>query len=122
MAAQSGSRNEEDASSSVPDPTELSTTTSVTWTKEVAAAIQPTLAQKAAAKLVAQVPRTRYLLVLDHGVTDDVIENVLKSLQTHGLTCQMVAGSGDERYVLVTAEFKVLAAQVIKKVKALRVN
>lgn len=113
MAAQSENRNEK-ASFSVPGPTELSATTSVAETKEPAGAIQPALAQTAA-KLVAQVPRARYLLILDHGVTDDIIMNVLKSLQTHGLTCQLVAGSDDERHILVTAEFNVLAAQVIKK-------
>ena len=116
MSAQSESRNEKaaTASSSVPDATELATTTSVTRTEEHTGSIQPTQAQ-AADKLVVQVPRTRYLLVLDHSVADDVIENVIKLLQTHGLTCQLVAGSDDERYILVTAEFKVLAAQVFKK-------
>ena len=120
MAAHSESRNEK-SSSSVPGPTELSTATSVTGTKQPTGAVRPTLAQTTA-EPVAHVRRARYLLVLDHGVADDVIENVLKLLQMHRLTCQLVAGNDEERYILVTAEFEVLAAQVIKKVKALGVN
>lgn len=118
MAARSestgSSQDHEKVSSLAPGPTELATTTSVTGTKEPVGTTQSTPAQ-AAAKLAADAPRARYLLVLDHSVADDVIENVITLLQTHGLNCELIAGSDGERYILVTAEFKVLAAQVIKK-------
>ena len=61
----------------------------------------------------AQTSRARYLLVVEHHVSDDVVQKVVKLLQMQGLACEVIAGGDGERYVLVTADFSVLAAQVI---------
>lgn len=56
--------------------------------------------------------RARYLLELDHHVGEDLLESVLGLLRDHGLSCDVAGGSDGDRYILVTAPFEVLAAQV----------
>ena len=56
--------------------------------------------------------RARYLLELDHHVGEDLLESVLGLLRDHGLSCDLAGGSDGDRYILVTASFEVLAAQV----------
>jgi hypothetical protein len=56
--------------------------------------------------------RACYLLELDHHVGEDLLESVLGLLRNHGLSCDVAGGSDGDRYILVTASFEVLAAQV----------
>ena len=64
-------------------------------------------------QLAGKTSRARYLLAFEHEVSDNVLQKVVKLLQTQGLSCQIIAEGDGERYVLVTADFAVLAAQVM---------
>ena len=84
----------------------------------------PTLAEAAArladsaksssATTVGYQSRARYLLELDHHVSDDLLQSVLGLLRNHGLSCscEVAGGSDGDRYILITAPFELLAAQV----------
>ena len=104
--------------------TTSSTPTSITERGASITHIEPLTLAQAAAKLstdstkssthtASSRTRARYLLELDHRVSDDVLQNMLRALQEQGLLCDVIGGSDDERYIVVTANFEVLAAQVL---------
>ena len=56
--------------------------------------------------------RARYLLELDHHVDEDLLQTVLGLLRNHGLSCDVTGETDGDKYILITAPFQVLAAQV----------